>query len=194
MLGIDVSYWFILDQSPDIHRTSIGHQELMSVIDLYILDQSSNVHRTSRWDVSIQRQILIYLGPNLWCPQDISLMSGLDISIWNILDNGADVPRPLLGRQFQPDKNRAFPDIQGRQVFTRVYYFWHIIRVQICQVILFEVQCRLHHKYYGYLHQINTIVITIITAIRWTQVHLYGVIVPQVRLFGYAIYSSADTH
>ena len=96
--GIDNSYWPELVQSPDIHRTSIGCQELTSVGHLNWTKVLISIGH--HLDDRIQCQILTYPGPSFWHLSNVSMMSELDVSIWHILDNGADVTRLLLGRQF----------------------------------------------------------------------------------------------
>ncbi len=49
-------------------------------------------------------------------------------------------------------------------------------------------------KYFGYLHQINTIMFHIISAINLTKFQLSTPIIATVSLFGSVIYSLADPH
>ncbi len=85
---IDSSYWPQMDQSSDIHRTSLGCQDSSSDSELSwtkLMTSPGHLH-----DVWPRRQYLT-------C---------------------ADVPRPLSERPFWPYQNRTFPDSQGCQVFA----------------------------------------------------------------------------
>ncbi len=45
-----------------------------------------------------------------------------------------------------------------------------------------------------YLHKTNTIMVTILSAIKQAKFHLSSIIITEVSLLGYVIYSSTDLH
>ena len=55
-------------------------------------------------------------------------------------------------------------------------------------------KCVLHHIYLKYLRQINTIVITILSAIKWAIAHQSSSIIDIVSLFVYVVHFSGDAH
>ena len=75
--GIDVSYGPKLDQSPDIHRTSLRHQDSMSDSDLSwtkSLTSPGCLHDVGAW-----HQYLTYPVQWCWCPQAIA---GTSVLTW----------------------------------------------------------------------------------------------------------------
>ena len=57
-----------------------------------------------------------------------------------------------------------------------------------------EEQCVLVRKYLRYLHQTNTIVFTIIVAIKRIEYYCFSIIIGNVGPFDYVICSLADAH
>ena len=58
------------------------------------------------------------------------------------------------------------------------------------QMVPPQRKIRLRHKYFRYLHQTNTLVITIISAIEGTKFHISSINITKVNSFDYVIYFS----
>ena len=59
---------------------------------------------------------------------------------------------------------------------------------------MFQRKLHFFRKYFGYCHEANTNVFTILFAIKWAKCHSSSTIIERVILIGYAMYCSADVH
>ena len=65
----------------------------------------------------------------------------------------------------------------------------------LCQMMLLHRKKNvLHRTYFKYLHETNTTVFIILSAVKWPKFHLSSYIMARVSLFDYDIYSAAALH
>ena len=67
-----------------------------------------------------------------------------------------------------------------------------MILIKVCQMV--PKKSVLRCKYVGYIHQINTIVLSILSDVRRAQLHLSSTIIVRISLFVNVIYSFSALH
>ena len=72
-----------------------------------------------------------------------------------------------------------------------LHLLWRVFSVKWLRL---KENCILHRRYFRYLHETDTIVFTITSAIKRAKLYRSSTITGRVSSFGYVIYSSAEAH